>query len=311
MKYTILTEESLEHLSTTRLLRIQALVDIPKHGVKAGDKGGWIECASNLSQEGTCWVSDDSKVYGGARIAGNVLVKDASCISAETEIQGDSIISRSNLERTLLSGEHQVTNSSLINVGLGERSTISDSSLRNMEVNTLKVTLTAVDSRMEFQDGATFYQGNHVFKKCAFGCSYGAFSGYNTMERVAIEWDVDDFKCHGTTRGTMIKDVWFFHSGEIIIEDSNIYGESDHERIHIGGGEKLSIMRSELKHRVKLDGSAELEYVTLSDYASVEVSHGKLYLDNVVMSEFSRIESIATTETVKQTTLNGDMLLNL
>lgn len=310
MKYTILTEESMEHLSTTTLLRIQSLVDIPKHGVKAGDKGGWIECASNLSQEGACWVSDESKVYGGARIAGNVLVKDSSIISEETEIQGETIISGSNLERTLLSGEHQVTNSSLINVGLGERSTISESSLRNMEVETLRVMLTAENSHIEFQDGATFYEGNHFFNNCAFGCSYGAFSGNNTMERVAIEADVDNFKCHGTTIGTVIKDVWFYHSGEIVIEDSDMCGEGNLERIHIGG-DALSILRSEIKNRVKLDGRLDLQYVKLRDCAVIESCHGRLNLEHVEMSEFSHIESIATTETIKYTKLSGDMSLRL
>lgn len=310
MKYTILTEESMEHLSTTTLLRIQSLVDIPKHGVKAGDKGGWIECASNLSQEGACWVSDESKVYGGARIAGDVLVKDSSIISEETEIQGETIISGSNLERTLLSGEHQVTNSSLINVGLGGRSTISESSLRNMEVNSANVTLTAIDSFIEFQDEATFYEGNHFFKKCSIGCSYGAFYGNNNLVHVASEADVDRFESNGTVMTTTLENVWFFNSSRIVIEDSTMRGESDLERIHIGGDE-LYIMRSEIKHRVKLDGRLDLQYVKLSDYAVIEVTDGRLYLDNVDMSEFSHIESIATTETIKYTKLSGDMSLRL
>ena len=28
--------------------------------------GGWIEAEKNLSQDGTCWVSDNAQVYGSA-----------------------------------------------------------------------------------------------------------------------------------------------------------------------------------------------------------------------------------------------------
>ena len=44
------------------LHRIQALVDFLE--VKAGDLGGWIEKEENLSQEGECWVYDESKAIG-------------------------------------------------------------------------------------------------------------------------------------------------------------------------------------------------------------------------------------------------------
>ena len=51
------------------LRRIVALRDFA--GVKAGDKGGWIEKESNLSQYGNAWVSGDAWVYGNARIRNN------------------------------------------------------------------------------------------------------------------------------------------------------------------------------------------------------------------------------------------------
>lgn len=42
------------------LHRIRALIDIPVHGVKAGDLGGWIEAERNLSQKGAAWVADEA-----------------------------------------------------------------------------------------------------------------------------------------------------------------------------------------------------------------------------------------------------------
>ena len=56
------------------LHRIKALKSFGD--VKKGDLGGWIENFSNLSQSGKSWVYDDAKVYGHAKILGNVLVRD-------------------------------------------------------------------------------------------------------------------------------------------------------------------------------------------------------------------------------------------
>ena len=48
---------------TTHLHRLIAGYDIPTQGVKAGDRGGWVEN-----------VNDEAWVYGEARVGGNVRV---------------------------------------------------------------------------------------------------------------------------------------------------------------------------------------------------------------------------------------------
>jgi hypothetical protein len=40
--------------------RIRALVDIPMHGVKAGDLGGYVQDSYILSHDGSCWVGGDA-----------------------------------------------------------------------------------------------------------------------------------------------------------------------------------------------------------------------------------------------------------
>jgi len=62
MKYK-LTGETLTHEGKT-LHRIEALVDIPLHGIKAGDRGGYIEKEDNLSQEGDARVGDNVIMLG-------------------------------------------------------------------------------------------------------------------------------------------------------------------------------------------------------------------------------------------------------
>lgn len=67
------------------LHRIQALRDFGK--VKKGDLGGWIEKESNLSHEGTCWVYDNAKVFGGAVVSGSASIRD------EAKVYGRAIVS--------------------------------------------------------------------------------------------------------------------------------------------------------------------------------------------------------------------------
>ena len=49
-----------------------------------GKIGGWIEKEENLSQEGSCWVDGDAKVYEDAKVYGNAKIYDGFvCDSAE------------------------------------------------------------------------------------------------------------------------------------------------------------------------------------------------------------------------------------
>ena len=70
-----------------------------------GDLGGYIEGYHNLSQKGTCWIFNNAKVYGnakieddavvtgGAEVYGNARVRDNAVISdSATEIYGNAII---------------------------------------------------------------------------------------------------------------------------------------------------------------------------------------------------------------------------
>ena len=46
--------------------------------ISDGKLGGWIESEENLSQEGDCWIFNDSMVYDSARVYGNAWVIDDS-----------------------------------------------------------------------------------------------------------------------------------------------------------------------------------------------------------------------------------------
>lgn len=69
------------HPKAPRLRRIRALRDIPTVGVKAGDRGGWVECEHNLSHDGDAWVHDEARVSDSARVSGRAQVFDRARVS--------------------------------------------------------------------------------------------------------------------------------------------------------------------------------------------------------------------------------------
>ena len=86
-KYIILENETLEHNGRI-LYRIKAVKDFDD--VKADDKGGWIEKERNLSQEGNCWVYDDSKVFDNACIMEDAKVFNRTEIFDNARVYGKS-----------------------------------------------------------------------------------------------------------------------------------------------------------------------------------------------------------------------------
>ncbi|HSN50322.1 MAG TPA: hypothetical protein VLR52_03745, partial [Bacteroidales bacterium] len=65
----------------SKFYQLQALRDIPEHGVKAGDLGGYVSSRYILSHKGSCWVGEEGQVVGGrvrifddAYIGGQALV---------------------------------------------------------------------------------------------------------------------------------------------------------------------------------------------------------------------------------------------
>ena len=79
MKNFKLTDET-KVINGVTFHRIEAIKDMPIHGVKAGDKGGWVEKESNIS--GDAQVSGDAKVSGNAWVSGNADICFMSCFGS-------------------------------------------------------------------------------------------------------------------------------------------------------------------------------------------------------------------------------------
>lgn len=98
------------------LFRIQALVDIPAHGVKAGDLGGYVERERCLSHRGDSWVGGDARVFSQARVRDDALVTDNARIAYRAVVEdGAKVGGNSKISQWASVGGHaEVTgNSSL------------------------------------------------------------------------------------------------------------------------------------------------------------------------------------------------------
>lgn len=103
--------------------RIQALVDIPLHGVKAGDMGGYVTSEMVLSHEGSCWVGGDAMVseytdtsyYSfGEKPEREFCIKENALITDNAYVYG------------IIRGNAKISGNAYVNSHLGGNSVISD-----------------------------------------------------------------------------------------------------------------------------------------------------------------------------------------
>ena len=108
-----LTDES-RTVNGVKCYRIEAIKDFGE--IKTGDKGGYIEKESNLSQYGNCWIYDNAVVYGAARIKGNGVK-----VSGEAKIYGEETVINSDYpvvitDNAEIAGGVRITNASDVNI---------------------------------------------------------------------------------------------------------------------------------------------------------------------------------------------------
>lgn len=65
---------------THKAYQLQALRDIPEHGVKAGDFGGFVTQKNTLSHEGSCWVGPEAEALGYIFIQDDAYVGDTASL---------------------------------------------------------------------------------------------------------------------------------------------------------------------------------------------------------------------------------------
>jgi bacterial transferase hexapeptide repeat protein len=88
-KYKLIESTAIEY-EGHKLYRIEALRDFAN--VKKGDRGGYVETENNLSHEGNCWIYNDAKVYGRARVFEDALIWRNSEVFNHAEVYGKAQI---------------------------------------------------------------------------------------------------------------------------------------------------------------------------------------------------------------------------
>ncbi len=100
MKYE-LTDIKRDYKETT-VYRIRALEDIENENdfqldVKKGDLGGWVSGYHNLSQQGKCWIYDNSIVTDNARVEDDAIVYGNSTMTENSSAYNRSEVCNSRL----------------------------------------------------------------------------------------------------------------------------------------------------------------------------------------------------------------------
>ncbi len=89
-KYEILPDKRDDSLQQP-VYRIRALRDIPRHHVREGDMGGYVQSAHNLSQEGDAWIADSAKAIKNAVVSGNALARGNAIITDHAVLKGAAL----------------------------------------------------------------------------------------------------------------------------------------------------------------------------------------------------------------------------
>lgn len=112
------------------LKRIQAQTDIPEHGIREGDLGGYVAKAANLPRGESAWVADEACVYESAVLKGRALVRDGACVRGNALVAEKAIVEGSAqvYGEAVVFGSAVVTDNARVYEGAraGEQSCIAD-----------------------------------------------------------------------------------------------------------------------------------------------------------------------------------------
>lgn len=103
--------------------RLEALIDIPLHGVKAGDKGGLVDRDYILSHEGSCWIGGDAFV---AYPRNPSMRMSRSMLDSQVSIIGDALVTDKAYVTSELGGSVKVSGNAYVDSILSGSSVVKD-----------------------------------------------------------------------------------------------------------------------------------------------------------------------------------------
>jgi len=231
------------------LYQIQALRDIPEHGIRKGDMGGVIENKFNLSQKGSAWIEETCMVIENARVISGI-VKNNSKLYGNIEVE-DSVISSSNLSgHTTVKGGTEVHDSTLRSTHLSG-GFVMDAFLFNCTFRS-KVELhdVSIESFQPF-----IIEKEVEWKDVIIDLSKrGSIKGRSKMKSVEIRAEVLNLLDETDFKWCAITKTEFFGVGASIHDGyrCEIKGIKGKPLTHVGN--RLRLYKTSLFGRIKLDG---------------------------------------------------------
>lgn len=130
-----------------KVFQIRSLQDFKNLHVKAGQLGGWVETADQLSQEGESWIYSDSVALDDSTVEGDAILIGKSILYRGSRAEGNACIEDSEIDYSVVKGNAHIKSSSVTGKSLlGGSALISNSSLCGVDMTKGKIVNSTVQS---------------------------------------------------------------------------------------------------------------------------------------------------------------------
>lgn len=248
--------------------QIRSLVDIPEHGVKAGDIGGWIRGEHNLSQEHNGWVDETSSINDDAVVYDGLVQRDSHLYGTSTLLKGTLVSTR--LEGDVrVDGDISIINAIIKNGELTGKGNIVDSRLKNV---TLKDNYALNNVSVKAEEELICYakqvwsnvgmdiECGKVEKDFEMRDTMGMFESLNVFETSLL-----DYVTISNPSLSLI-----FGDADVRTGYSKIAGDSNEAPVHIFA-DVLCMLSSRITGNVVVSGKLKMDESVIEDFADVNV----------------------------------------
>lgn len=265
--------------------RIRALVDIPVHGVKAGDLGGIANGEHNLSQKHNGWIDETSSVNQFAYVLDG-LVESKSHLYDNVQLLNGTV-SSSILEGSLrASGNLSILNSIIENGELDGDGNIVDSRLKNVTLKGSYVlntaTVLANDSlichkKQIWSNVQLSVQSGKMERDLEIRDVKGTLNTFNIFEDAYIEYVLISNRNLNLTIG----------DSDIREGFSKIAGNSVEEPVTVFA-DYLYLLSSRIDGNTEINGHLKMIESVIQDFAKVHVLG---MMENSAITEWAIVEA--------------------
>lgn len=271
-----------------RFYRLQALRDIPLHGVKAGDLGGYVTRKDILSAEGSCWIGGTAQVIGGIHVEGSAYITDEAVV-----INPKKSSYRFTINKTAkVSGRATVT------------SIVSTSSTSGTLTDTAHIYDDAVVNNLASISGTTEIYGNaymanpvNVSNSKIFGNSRtgmkASFSQVNLSGNSQVGDDVNGWYCV-ISGDSVIGDNNKIH--KMVVHDENVPPgtHDDKKEVKFVAPDAEAVLKQAAKEKAEKEAKEKADAAEAAVHATVSVKS----VSNALMTAYEQVcAKIASYET--------------